>query len=87
MASECYRFSSGRSLPYRFEQLEDRLALTTFTVNRLVDAAVNLGDSAVTLRDAISAAHNDVPAFPGGPAGDPLASGGSRPGLREGIYT
>lgn len=56
----------------RFESLEERLALTTFTVTSLADGPVNLSDFAVTLRDAISAANNNVAAFPGGPVGDSL---------------
>ncbi len=38
-------------------------------VNTLADDAVNLADTAVTLRDAIHAANNTVPVSPGGPAG------------------
>lgn len=55
-----------------FESLEDRLALTTFTVTSLTDGPINLTDSVVTLRDAIQAANQNVAAFPGGPVGDSL---------------
>src|SRR6266545_1219949 len=51
------------------EAMETRLLLTVFTVNSLSDAAVNFGDSAVTLRDAIEAANRDVAVSPGGPVG------------------
>ncbi|MCA9101723.1 MAG: hypothetical protein KDA63_11260 [Planctomycetales bacterium] len=53
-----------------FEELERRLALTTFTVNSLADGAFNNTDSIVTLRDAITAANDNVAAFPGGPFGE-----------------
>lgn len=56
------------------ELLETRLALTVFTVNNLGDAPINNSDFVVTLRDAITAANNNVAAFPGGPVGDSLLS-------------
>jgi CSLREA domain-containing protein len=63
----------SRHLPLHFEQLEARLALTLFTVTSLDDGPVDTGDAKVTLRDAINAANNDVPAFRGGPPGGVFA--------------
>lgn len=57
-----------------FEGMEPRLALTIFTVTSLADGPADLRDNVVTLRDAIAAANNNVPAFPGGPAGSELLS-------------
>src|SRR5262249_3049430 len=51
------------------EILEDRMLPTVFTVNSLLDGPVNLGDTTVTLRDAIEAANSDVAVSPGGPIG------------------
>jgi hypothetical protein len=42
---------------------------TTISVNDPSDVAVNLTDTAVTLRDAINAAENDLQVAPGGPVG------------------
>lgn len=72
--------SLGRSRPAQFprvitfEPLEPRLALTTFTVNSLIDAPANFSDNVVTLREAIGAANTNVAVQPGGPAGDSLFS-------------
>src|SRR3954464_13349475 len=56
--------------PLCLEALEDRLALTIFTVTSLSDGPVELGDTTVSLRNAIEAANNDVAVFPGSPAGN-----------------
>jgi hypothetical protein len=70
----CRSRRADRSRVIAFEPLEPRLALTTFTVNSLTDAPVNLNDNVVTLRDAIAAANTNLAVQPGGPAGDPLFS-------------
>jgi len=51
------------------EILEDRCTPATLTVNSLLDLAVNLSDTTVTLRDAIYAANNNLQVAPGGPTG------------------
>jgi len=63
------RRSSSPFLRRRVEVLEDRLSPAVFKVNSLLDAAVDLTDATVTLRDAIHAANNDLQVTPGGPVG------------------
>src|SRR2546422_659015 len=58
---------SGRRPPLGLQLLEERLVPTLLVVNSLNDAAVNLADTVVTLRDALDAANNDSQVSPGGP--------------------
>ncbi len=58
------RERGGRPVGLAVETLEGRLVPTVFTVSSLSDAAVNLDDSVVTLRDAIYAANSDLPVAP-----------------------
>lgn len=81
------RLSSERR-QWPAEVLEDRALLATIVVNSLDDAAVDLTDSVITLRDAIAAANGDLEVSPGGVVGsgadeitfDPILTNGS-PGV------